>query len=286
VHPDTPSVILRSASFIALFQAAGMAIFLAMFGRPLKVSLVQMRRIAKLSAIAAVLLLVGHYALEAARMADDMSGAVDPSLQMMVMHSASSVVLVVRLLGLAVIAMAIGRRGEVGPALSVVGVGIVAASFVLTGHTVANPLRWVLAPLLTVHVLIVAFWLGALVPLYLACTRETPAIAGQVTEAFSKIALCLVPGILLAGCLLGLVLVRHLAEFRTGYGMSLLAKFAGFVALMGLAALNKWRLGPAIAAGDRRTLKSFRRSLGLEYLLISAVLSITAAMTTYYSPEP
>jgi len=263
-----------------------MALFLAMFGRPLTVSLVQMRRIAKLSAIAAVLLLVGHYALEAARMADDMSGAVDPSLQMMALHSASSVVLVVRLLGLAVIAMAIGRRGEVGLTSSVVGVGLVAASFVLTGHTVANPLRWVLAPLLTVHVLIVAFWLGALVPLYLACTRETPAIAGQVTEAFSKIALCLVPGILLAGCLLGLVLVRHLAEFRTGYGMSLLAKFAGFVALMGLAALNKWRLGPAVAAGDRRTLKSFRRSLGLEYLLISAVLSITAAMTTYYSPEP
>ena len=143
-----------------------------------------------------------------------------------------------------------------------------------------------MAPLLIVHVLIVTFWFGALVPLYLICVRETAVIAGQVTEDFSRIALWLVPGILIAGLLLGLVLIRHLSEFCTGYGISLVAKFAGFVALMGLAALNKWRLGPAISAGDERTLRSFRRSLELEYVLVSAVLSITAAMTTFYSPEP
>ena len=139
MHPDTISVILRSASFIALFQAAGMAIFLAMFGRPLGASLASMRRINRLSATAAVVLLVGQYALEAARMADDMSGMVDPSLQMMAMHSASSVVLAMRLLGLVVIAMAVGRRGEVGLAFSVIGAGVVAASFMLTGHTAAKP---------------------------------------------------------------------------------------------------------------------------------------------------
>jgi hypothetical protein len=45
-------------------------------------------------------------------------------------------------------------------------------------------------------------------------------------------------------------------------------------------------LGPAIAIGDARTLKAFRRALGAEYLVIAAVLSITAIMTTFYSPEP
>ena len=69
-------------------------------------------------------------------------------------------------------------------------------------------------------------------------------------------------------------------------GVSLAAKFAGFVLLMALAALNKWRLGPAIATGDKRALRSFRRSLGFEYVLIAAVLSITAMMTTFYSLEP
>ena len=283
--PDTFSVILRGASFIAMFQAAGMAFFIALFGRMLEDSLSPLWRITKLSAITAIVLCVGQYALEAARMADDMSGVIDPSLQMIAMHSARSLVLATRLLGLVLIAMTVARR-DIGKTLSLLGGGMVAISFMLTGHTAASPLRWGLALLLSIHVIIVAFWFGALVPLFVICTRETPIRAGQVTEAFSKVALWLVPGIFGAGVLIGLVLVRHLAELRTGYGDSLIAKFTGFVLLMGLAALNKWRLGPAIASGDIRILRAFRRTLGAEYVLILAVLCITAVMTTFYSPEP
>ncbi|HEV7611604.1 MAG TPA: CopD family protein [Steroidobacteraceae bacterium] len=284
MQPDTLSVIFRSASFIALFQAAGMAIFLALFGRPLEVSRSPIELAAKLSAVAAAVLVVGQYTLEAARMAGDMSGITDPSLQMMVMHSASSLVLGVRLMGLLAIVIGLGR-GKGRGALGVIGAGMIAVSFMLIGHSAANPQRWVLAPLLAIHVMIVAFWFGALLPLCLACTRETPLIAGRVTEAFSNMALWLVPGIFAAGALIGCILVRHLAEFRSGYGLSLLAKFAGFVLLMGIAAVNKWRLGPAIARGNAQVLTAFRLSLGIEYLLICVVLGITAAMTTLYSPE-
>jgi putative copper resistance protein D len=285
MRPDTLSVILRSASFIALFQAAGMAIFIAMFGRDLEVSRLPLRRLARFSAFGATVFLIGQYALEAARMADDISGIADPSLQLLAMRSASSVVLALRLVGLAFITVNVGRR-DVGTTFSVLGAGLIEVSFLFTGHTAADPMRWALAPLLAIHVLIVAFWFGAIAPLYLVSKRETPVIAGGVTEAFSAVALWLVPGILLAGGGLALLLVHQVTEFRTGYGLSLLAKFSGFVLLMGFAAVNKWRLGPAIAIGDARTLKAFRRALGAEYLVIAAVLSITAIMTTFYSPEP
>lgn len=284
MEPDTLSVILRSASFIALLLAAGTAIFLALFGRPLEVSRPTIEFLAKSSAIAAALLLVGQYALEAARMAGEMSGITDASLQTIALRSAVSVVLGARLVGLLIIATGMGRR-KGGPTFTVIGAGIIAVSFMLVGHTAANPMRWILAPLLTIHVMIVTFWFGALPSLYLVCTRETPAVAGRVTQAFSKIALWLVPAIFAAGALMGLVLVRHLSEFRSGYGLSLLAKFAGFVLLMGIAAVNKWRLGPAIAGGDAQVRTSLRRSLGIEFVLICIVLSITAVMTTFYSPE-
>lgn len=285
MRPDTLSVILRSASFIAMFQAAGMVLFIAMFGRRLEISLPLLRRITKLSAIAAALLLAGQYALEAARMADDMSGIVDPSLQMMAMHSSSSVVLALRLLGLGVIIAAIAQ-GDVGITFSVIGAAVAIGSFLFTGHTAANPLRWVLASLLIVHLTIVAFWFGALVPLYVASNRERPAIAGEVTEAFSRVASWMVPGIFFAGFVVALILVRHLAEFRLAYGISLLGKAAGFAVTMGLAALNKWRLGPAISSGDANLLRAFRSSLVIEYLLIAAVLTVTAVMTTLFSPAP
>jgi putative copper export protein len=55
-----------------------------------------------------------------------------------------------------------------------------------------------------------------------------------------------------------------------------------FAVLMGLAALNKWRYGPACAAGEAR---AFRRTVIVEYVLVCLVLAVTATMTTFYSPE-
>jgi putative copper export protein len=51
-----------------------------------------------------------------------------------------------------------------------------------------------------------------------------------------------------------------------------------------LAALNKWRYGPALA-GDDRARAAFQRTVAVEYVLICAVLMATAIMTTLFSPE-
>ena len=75
---------------------------------------------------------------------------------MMVRTSASSVVLAVRVAGLALIAIGLGRRGNAS-IFGLIGAVVVGASFALTGHTSVNPLRWALAPLLMIHVMIVAF---------------------------------------------------------------------------------------------------------------------------------
>jgi putative copper export protein len=65
----------------------------------------------------------------------------------------------------------------------------------------------------------------------------------------------------------------------------LIAKAVGFALLMGLAAANKWRLGPALGSGIVGSGQWFRRSVATEYVLIAAVLAITAVMTSFFSPE-
>jgi copper resistance protein D len=65
----------------------------------------------------------------------------------------------------------------------------------------------------------------------------------------------------------------------------LLAKVAGFAVLLGLAALNRWRFGPAIAAGRARALESLRETVLAEWILIAAVVAVTAVMTGLFSPE-
>jgi putative copper export protein len=84
---------------------------------------------------------------------------------------------------------------------------------------------------------------------------------------------------------MALLLVPALAVLATPYGELLIAKLIGFALLMGLAAANKWRFGPAIARGEARAAHLFRRSVVSEYVLIIAVLAITAVMTTFFSPE-
>src|ERR1700722_7937713 len=68
---------------------AGVAIFMALFGSRLDRSQAAIRRLGQAAALAAVAVVAGHYALEAARMAGGMSGIWDPTLQEMVWHSPS-----------------------------------------------------------------------------------------------------------------------------------------------------------------------------------------------------
>src|ERR1700756_1458112 len=95
---DLLSVALRTLAFVALFQAAGVAAFLALLEHPLRATAPALRRLGVLTAVIAAMLLACQYVLEAARMSGEFSGALDPSLQRIVMRSAMSVTLAWRLL--------------------------------------------------------------------------------------------------------------------------------------------------------------------------------------------
>jgi putative copper resistance protein D len=81
------------------------------------------------------------------------------------------------------------------------------------------------------------------------------------------------------------VLVPDLSVLRRPYGLLLLGKVCGFGLLMALAAFNKWRLTPELSAGVAKSLRAVRYSITAEFLLIVAVLGLTATLTAFYSPE-
>jgi copper resistance protein D len=282
---DVVSVALRALSFLFLLQAAGVALFIALFGRRLSNSGEPIRRLGRWSALIGLVCVAAHYGLEAARLAGDLSGMWDTALQATVLRSPSGAAFAVRMLGLSVVALALRRAGTLALALGIIGAVAAAASFVLVGHTSVHSQRWFLGPLLIVHVLIVAFWIGALWPLQIASLREAPDTLAKLVQAFSAVAAWLVPGILLAGLGLTIFLVPSIEVFRQPYGLLLLMKVAAFMLLICLAALNKWRLGPALVRGERHRRLAFQRSLIAEYLLLFAALTVTAVMTTFFSPQ-
>jgi len=282
---DILSVSLRALGLVALFQAGGIVLFFAPGQPQLPATEPALRRIGILSALLAAIVLAAQYALEAARMSGELGGALDPALQGVVLRSAVSVTLSWRVLGLSLIVAALRRRGAERSIAGTIGVVIVLASFTFVGHTANSAQRWLLNPVLLAHLCVVAFWFGALVPLYLVSAHEPAETSARVVAQFSARALWLVPALFVAGIVLAAGLLPDLAALRRPYGLLLLAKVTGFCALMLLAALNRWRLGPALRTGGAAAGRRFRSVVAAEYALIVAVLCVTAVMTSFFSPE-
>lgn len=279
------SVTFRALSFLALFQVAGIALFLALREQQLPRTESALQRIGTLAALIAATLCLAQYLLEPARMSGELGGVFDAALQGMVLRSAVSATLSWRLLGLVLIVGGLWLRGTAARTAGITGVVLLLASFTFVGHTSKDAVRWLLSPVLLVHLSAVAFWYGSLLPLYLVSSREPPQTAGSVVQEFSARAVRLVPALLLAGLILATALLPNLAALHRPYGELLLAKVAGFCVLMLFAAMNRWRFGPALRLGDRAAGRRFRQAVGAEFVLLATVLCVTAVMTILFSPE-
>jgi putative copper resistance protein D len=283
---DSLVLALRALSFVAIFQAAGNAMFLAMFRSGLSAAAEQrIRTHARIAAVAGLVLAVLHYVLTPARMAGSFGGTFDPELEALLLESNAGGAHIVRVVGLALLLLSLDRATRLNSIAAAGGVALTIVSFALMGHTAIHPLRWALAPLLLVHVAVAAFWFGALSPLLVVARYEPPQSAGALVARFSRLALRAVPLIFVCGVLLAVLMIQSFAELGTPYGALVLAKGLAFGVLMALASLNKWRYGPRLNERAAGAASSFERTVIAEWALIAAVLAGTAVLTSLFAPE-
>jgi copper resistance protein D len=283
---DTLSIVLRALSFITIFQAAGMAIFLSLFEGRIGVAMTRsLRRAGVAAALVALAMVVGHFSLEPARMGGALSAIADPGLWQIVLDAPLAVAFGWRIGGLVLLTAGLAWCSLPVRALALLGALGVLIAFTQTGHTASYSPRLLLAGLLLVHLGIAAFWFGSLLPLRRIALQESPANAGRLIDAFSKVALLLVPLLAAAGLALVFLLLGSWRNLASAYGRLILVKVALFGVLMVLAAMNRWRYGPALTKGTPGAAQAFDRTVLTEYILIAAVLAATAALTTLYSPN-
>lgn len=283
---DLTVVGLRALTFVALFLAVGTWIFVALWERDLAAEQAErIRNAARAAAVVALIVTVIHYVLTPARMAGSFGSTFDPSLEALLLQSSSGPGSIARVVGLALLALSLDRATKLNTIGAGIGAALALASFAFGGHTSIHPLWFVLAPLLLVHLAAAAFWFGALWPLYAGAGEGPPQRAGVLLDQYVRLAIRIVPLVLLAGVGMSVVFVRSVAELATPYGAMLIAKTLGFGACMALAGLNKRRFAPAVRAGDARATRSFRRTVAAEWALIVVILVTTAVMTSLYAPE-
>ncbi|MFO7857285.1 MAG: CopD family protein [Paracoccaceae bacterium] len=275
-------IAVRAAAYAASLLAAGSALFLVTL-RPDAETARATRRLAVAAALSGVGLAAGVVFGEALFLVGgDAAAALDPLLLGVVTESPVGAQQAARALGLALIAtLAVGPAGRAPAAL---GALAVAASFAFAGHTLRDP-RAALAVTVTLHVAAAAWWLGGFAPLRRAARHAPPPEAARLAQAFGRGALGVVALLVAAGVgLLVLIAGSPLAALETGWGRLLALKLVAVVGLLALAALNKLRLAPALAADRPGAGRALRRSIAAEAALALAILLATAAMTTLGGP--
>jgi len=155
-------------------------------------------------------------------------------------------------------------------------------SFRLSGHiSLLGPAQQFA---LLVHVLVFALWIGA-IPLFVQRGRAWNAVTLKISlRQFGNQALVLVIVLTASAGIMLLSLMHSPAElWTTTYGLAILVKVL-FVALtLALAALNRYRLVPALLMKSGRA--NLQRSLRAEIAVAMLVLAVTAFLSTLVGPS-
>ena len=182
---------------------------------------------------------------------------------------------------IAIVAMALAMMslldvsGTTKRALSAVAILAAGTALAASGHASTAQPQWLTRPMVFLHGAGVAFWIGALAPLA-AMARRPAAPLLDILNRFSRIAVPVVAALALTGLGLAVVQltsVRALTE--TSYGRLLSIKLVLVAGLLGLAALNRFRLTPRLALNPLNT-RALVRSIVLECVLAVGILAVVA----------
>ncbi len=174
-----------------------------------------------------------------------------------------------------------GPLQKVAGAAALLGTGLALA---LSGHASAAQPQWLTRPVVFVHGVAAAFWIGALVPMAAALrSPDGRALAG--IKRFSRAIAVFLAALVAAGVVLGVIQVVDPRKLGgTDYGLVLLAKLAIVAVLLALAALNRWRFTVPALAGDAAAGRNLRRSIKVEIVLVAAILAAVALWR--FTPPP
>ena len=177
------------------------------------------------------------------------------------------------------------------------------ATLAWTGHGAMDEaaMGWVHLIADILHLIASGAWVGALLGLILLVTRPASRVDAahlglthRALHGFGTVGTVVVGTIVVTGLVNGWMLVgigNIVTLPTTLYGQLLIAKLALFVAMLGLASLNRFRLSPAfersIAADDHgAALGALRASLGIETACVVVVLGLVAWLGTLAPPAP
>ena len=272
----------RALVYVLLLPAAGLPLYALTALRVAPVSNAT-RRVTAVLAVLAGLASIWWVVASVAAMAAMPLAELDRETIMVVAGATPlGAVLIVRLVALAVLAVTVlwSRLPLAVPILA----GLAAlATMAFTGHAGASEGMMGTAHCLsdTLHLAAAACWLAALLRFAIGALRGEPAtVSARHLARFAAtgtviVTLLVVTGIINAGLIAGWALPP-----RSLWTALLALKLALFATMLCLAALNRWRLAPALERGDASARAALKRSLCAELACGLALVGVVAVLGT------
>ena len=199
------------------------------------------------------------------------------------------------------------RESKAAPAILTAGVLACMASLVVAGHAATLVPRLAVLPAWIIHGAVAAFWIGSLTPLLcrvlpfiaepnasaLGNEYATHAVRAEVLRRFGAFSRMALPGVLTmlaAGLLLAFLQcgtdVIAAFDISSRYALVLVIKVALVCLLLGLAALNRFKLVPRLAlnTSDAAARRALRNSLIVELLVGVSVIAAAAVLSQQPPP--
>lgn len=173
------------------------------------------------------------------------------------------------------------RGASIFASVALLGIGLALAS---SGHASTAPPELLSRPMVFIHVVAIAFWIGALYPLAVLARAGGPPLEAALRRFSTAIPFALGP-LIISGIVLAVLQVREpSALLSTPYGWILDGKMVAVFGLVGLGAFNRYRLTHRIAAGELSASRKFIHSVGGEIVLALVIFGLVASWR--FTPPP
>ncbi len=273
------SILTKWVLYVCTFGAVGTCFFQWSFINRKSVYWQKCTKLVIGFALASLVVSLMRFSANAVMLAGDFSGVFDPRIAKILWEGPSGEALDYRVVGTLVLLGAYIFRGP-HLVFSLLGCYMILISYRYIGHVteLTTPFR---NAILVLHITVVAFWVGSLIPLYWLAGGKDLQKAGDIAHRFGKIAAQAVPLLIVAGLIYAYLLLDSFSDvFTTAYGRFLLLKIALVSVVLFLAAMNKTRFVPEMLNGNPASGKHLRQSIVLESVFILGIFFVTSILTT------
>jgi putative copper resistance protein D len=272
--------ILKALLYVASFGSVGSFLFSLHFGKQLSEQQQSYcNYLSHKSTLIGLVITLLMILSVAGNLGGDLASVIDMLMLQLAIESKSGVGYLTAFAGFAVMLISHNLKANANVVGLIIGSIAVLFSFTLAGH---SQLGGVFTQfLLIVHLFGIAFWLGALLPFRWICLQDNTNNLGELAHRFGVFAILYVGLLLGAGLGYAYILLGELSLIlTTSYGNLLLIKMLLVVALLSLAALNKFKLVPSLEKNHLQGVRQFQSSVKLEIILVLIILIGSSLLTT------